>query len=132
VLFRSIQLNEDTIKEVLQELKTKDFANASRILVGTRYLIYGEAFSERAGTLHGLTICLARAEVQIIDLQTGRILFADSQTSRAPDLSELLAGKTALQNAGRKLAMKLLPHLIEQFPEIQKPKQPVTKARPPK
>ena len=44
-------------------------------------------------------------------------LIADRETGRAPDLSEHLAGKTALQKAGRTLAMRMLPKLIKQLPK---------------
>ena len=95
------------------EAAGKDLARLSRLLAGTRYLICGEAFSERGGTIHGLVVGVGRVELQIIDLQTGKILIADRETGRAPDLSEHLAGKTALQKAGRKLAMRMLPKLIK-------------------
>ena len=45
------------------------------------------------------------------------------ETARAPDLSEHLAGKTALQKAGRILAMKMLPKLIREFPPVAKGKK---------
>ncbi len=121
-----LKLTEETIKSVSSNLN--DYSNLRYLLADTRYLICGEAFSERSGQLHGLTICSARAEAQIVDLQTGKILFSDRQTARAPDLSEHLAGKTALQKAGRKLAMKLLPKLIEHFPSAAEEKTDETKA----
>jgi len=117
---RPLELSEETIRKVSAD--GKDFARLSRVLAGTRYLIRGEAFSERAGTVHGLIIGVARAEVQVIDLQTGKVLLADRQTARAPDLGEHLAAKTALQKAGRKIAMRMLPKLFEHFPPAPKPK----------
>ena len=94
----------------------KDFGQLARTLAGTRYLIYGEAFSEAAGTVAGMTVALARVEIQFIDLETGKVLLADRATARAADLAEHLAAKTALQKAARELAMKMLPKLYEQFP----------------
>lgn len=72
--------------------------------------------------MHGLTVCAARVEVQIIDLQTGKVILADSQTGRAPDLSEHLAAKTALQKAGHEAAMRVLPKLFKRFAPAPKPK----------
>ena len=87
-----------------------------KLLPGGRYLICGEAFSEEAEPLHGLVICSARAEVKIIDLKTGKIVLADRETASAPGLSSRVAGKTALQKCGRRLARRMLPKLIELFP----------------
>ncbi len=97
----------------------KDRARLGELLPGTRYLVYGEAFSENGGQVHGLVVGVARAEIQILDLQTNEILLADRATARAPDLSEHLAGKTALQKAGRELARKMLPALFARFPEAR-------------
>ena len=115
---KPVELSESAIKTACQDLK--DLARLSRLLAGTRYLICGEAFSERGGTIHGLIVGVGRVELQIIDLQSGKILIADRETGRAPDLSEHLAGKTALQKAGRKLAMRMLPKLIKQLPKVEK------------
>ena len=48
-----------------------------------------------------------------IDKATGRILFIDRQSTVAVDLSEQLAGKTALQDAGAKLTERMLPTLLK-------------------
>ena len=118
---KPVELSESAIKAAAHDLK--NIAHLSRLLAGTRYLICGEAFSERGGTVHELIVGVCRVELQIIDLQTGKILVADRETARAPDLSEHLAGKTALQKAGRKLAMRMLPKLIEQLPKVEKKKK---------
>jgi TolB-like protein len=82
-----------------------------------RYLICGEAFSEDGRELHGLFVSSARAEVKIVDLQTGKIILVDRATDHAPDLSARVAGKTALQKAGRALAIRMLPKLVDNFEE---------------
>lgn len=111
-----VVLSKSTADEVLKNLKEP--AKLKNLLGDVRYLICGEAFSEKADDkVHGLTVCAARAEVHIIDLQTGKILLSDKETARSPDLSENLAAKTALQKAARNLAMRLLPELIRQFPD---------------
>lgn len=82
---------------------------------GVRYLICGEAFSEDGRELHGLTVSSARAEVKIVDLRSGQIILVDRATDHAPDLSARVAGKTALQKAGRALAVRMLPKLVDRF-----------------
>lgn len=111
-------LTAETARNVASNVN--NYARVSQLLAGTRYLICGEAFSEPGGTVHGLSVGLARAEIQIIDLKSGKILFADRGKARAPDLAEHLAAKTALQKVGRKLAVKLLPKLIRQLPDAPK------------
>lgn len=93
-----------------------------RLFPMVRYLICGEAFSEYAEELHGMTICSARAEVKVVDLRTGTIVLADSETTHAPDLSERVAGKTALKRAGQRLARRMLPKLIERFDKASPPR----------
>lgn len=82
---------------------------------GVRYLICGEAFSEDGRELHGLVVSSARAEVKVVDLRSGKIILVDRATDHAPDLSARVAGKTALQKAGRTLALRMLPKLIDRF-----------------
>jgi TolB-like protein len=106
----------------------KDFTQLARTLAGTRYLVYGEAFSEAAGTVQGMTIALARVEIQIIDLESGKVLLADRATARAADLAEHLAAKTALQKAARELAAKMLPTLYAQFPAAKSGAEPAKPA----
>ena len=75
-------------------------------------IVVGEAFSEFALRTGDLVTCTARAEINAIDRHSGRILLADRATQRAVDLSELTAGKTALQKAGRKLALAIARTLV--------------------
>ena len=77
------------------------------------YVIVGEAFSEFALRTGDLVTCVARAEINVIDRKTGKIVLADRHTDRAVDLAEHLAGKTALQIAGRKLSLAVLEHFAE-------------------
>jgi len=74
-------------------------------------IIKGEAFSEYAAT-HGKLISVkARLEVKAVNPQTGEIIAADRQTTVAVDLTEQIAAKTALQQAGALLAERLLVKL---------------------
>lgn len=85
-------------------------------LVDADLVIVGEAFSEFALRTGELVTCAARAEINLIDRHTGRILLADRQTARAVDLAEVIAGKTALQIAGRRLAVAVCRKLLAYKP----------------
>ncbi len=75
--------------------------------------IEGEAFSEFGMRRGNLVSCRARVEVKVIERSTGKILAMDRETEVAVDLSESIAAKTALQNAGAKLAQRLAPILAK-------------------
>ncbi|MCD6050417.1 MAG: curli assembly protein CsgG [Verrucomicrobia bacterium] len=71
----------------------------------------GEAFSEfglRKGNLYS---CKARVEIKVVEKASGKILWADRQTSVGVDIAERTAAKTALQNAAAQLAERVLPKL---------------------
>ena len=72
------------------------------------YEITGEAFSERGIRLGNLISCKARVEVKVRDTRSGKLTVIDRQTTVAVDLSEQIAGKNALQDAGAKLAERIL------------------------
>jgi TolB-like protein len=77
-------------------------------------VITGEAFSEFAARIGNLISCSARAEINGIARRNGKIILAERDTTRAVDLSENIAGKTALQKAGRRLAIKVLEYFAEE------------------
>ena len=83
-------------------------------------LIAGEAFSEFAARIGNIVSCSARAEVNVVNRGDGKIAVADRTTVRAADLSEQIAGKKALQIAGRTLGIRLLEHFVETIPESKK------------
>jgi TolB-like protein len=75
-------------------------------------VIRGEGISE-VGVRHGNLVSVkARLEVTAVDRQTGEILAADRQTVVTIDLTEQIAGKTALQQAAAAVAERLLPRLV--------------------
>ena len=74
--------------------------------------ITGEAFSELAGRRGNLVSCRARAEIKVIRTDGGKLLLSDRQTDVAVDLAENVAGKTALENAARRLLERIVPRLL--------------------
>ncbi len=80
-------------------------------LEGVDLVVTGEAFSEYGARIGNLHSCLARAEINVIGRKEGKVVLADRSTTRAVDLAENIAGKTALQKAGRVLGTRILEHL---------------------
>src|SRR5207248_12049 len=85
--------------------------NWPRSLQSADLVITGKAFSEFAARIGNLVSCGARAEINVISRKDGKIILADRATTRDVDLSEGLAGKKALQKAGRALAVRILEEL---------------------
>lgn len=75
-------------------------------------LIEGQGFSEFATRRGDLISVKARLEVKAVDRKTGRVIAADRQTRVAVDLTEQVAGKSALQAAAADIAQRLLPKLV--------------------
>ncbi len=73
--------------------------------------ILGEAFSDFAMRKGNLVSCKARVEVKLRSKADGKLLAADRETTVAVNLSEQIAGKAALAEAGAELAERLLPKL---------------------
>jgi hypothetical protein len=84
-------------------------------------VLVGEGFSEYA-TRHGNLISVkARLEVKAVQLATGRVLAIDRQVAVEVDLTEQIAGKSALQEAAAEIAERMLPKIVE--PVTQKKKK---------
>lgn len=90
-------------------------------------VVVGEAFSEFGVRTGDLVTCVGRAEVNLIDRKSGKIVLADRQTRRAVDLGEAAAGKTALQAAGRKLGLAVAATLVD---HTSQPPPPARKETP--
>jgi TolB-like protein len=102
-----------------------------------KILIIGEGFSEFAARHGNLVSVKARLEVKAVDATTGRVLAIDRQTSVEVDLTEQIAGKTALQAAAAEIAVRLLPKIVEpapakKAPPKKSPKKPAPKKAAPK
>ena len=77
--------------------------------------IVGEGFSEFAGRRGNLISVKARLEVKAVDPDTGRVVAVDRQTSVEVDLTEQIAGKTALQKAAADIAERMLPKVVNSW-----------------
>lgn len=73
--------------------------------------ITGEAFSAFGLRKGNLVSCKSRIELQARRRSDGAILLTDRQTSVAADITEQTAAKTALENAARDLAARLVERL---------------------
>jgi hypothetical protein len=73
--------------------------------------ISGEAFSALGLRKGNLISCKSRIELTARQRSDGKILHTDRQTSVAVDITEQTAAKTALENAARALAARLLAKL---------------------
>ncbi|MBN1974855.1 MAG: hypothetical protein JW787_14540 [Sedimentisphaerales bacterium] len=87
---------------------TKDYS-----LAGVDIVITGEGFSEFGTRINGLVSCSARLEAQATKKEDHKIISTERTTKRAVDLSEAIAAKTALQAAGRELAIKTIEKIAE-------------------
>jgi hypothetical protein len=76
-------------------------------------LLTGEGMSEFA-TRHGNLVSVkARVELKAVDRKSGKVLAADRQTVVLVDLTEQVAGKSALQEAAARLAERVLPRIVK-------------------
>ncbi|MHC4061490.1 MAG: CsgG/HfaB family protein [Planctomycetota bacterium] len=102
------------------DVKEKAGESEDPYLKDADIVVTGEGFSEFGTRIGGLVSCLARLEVQATERKSHRIIASERTTRRAVDLSEAIAGKTALQAAGHELAIKLIEELASQMSDIQK------------
>ena len=85
---------------------------------GAEVIIVGEAFSEFAtsgGVLGSMISCRARVEARAIRTDTGEIIAADGKHAAGIDISENMAGKKALQNAGGQLGDYLITQILSRW-----------------
>jgi hypothetical protein len=83
---------------------------------GVEVTITGEAFSEFAARIGNLYSCTDRVEIKVTNVADKTLRVSDRDSSRAVDLAENLAAKTALQKSGRVLGIRILEHFAETLP----------------
>jgi len=76
-------------------------------------ILTGEGFSEFAMRHGNLVSVKARLEIKAVDRQTDKVIATDRQTAVVVDLTEQIAGKSALQKAAADIAERLLPKLAQ-------------------
>lgn len=74
-------------------------------------LIVGEGFSEFGARHNDLISVKGRLEIKATSTASGKVLAADRQTEIVVDVSERIAGKSALQQAAAAIAQRLLPKI---------------------
>jgi len=77
-------------------------------------VITGEGISEFAARHGNLISVRARLEVKIVERRSNKLIAIYRQASIGVDLSEQIAGKSALQEAAALAAEQLLPKLLDQ------------------
>jgi TolB-like protein len=80
-------------------------------------IITGEGIISSSGRVGGMVSVRARLELRAVERASGRVLVADRQTTVAVDLSEQLAGSSALQDAAARLAERVLPECVVPTPK---------------
>lgn len=78
---------------------------------GADIVIVGEAFSEYAKGLNNMVSCRARVEAKAIITNSARVLATEGFHGSGLDISEVIAGKTALKKAGAQIADYFLVQL---------------------
>lgn len=78
---------------------------------GADIVIVGEAFSEYGKGLNNMVSCRARVEAKAIITNSARVLATEGFHGSGLDISEVIAGKTALKKAGAQIADYFLAQL---------------------
>jgi len=111
-----MKMDQAQAKKIFSGLKTSAEYAAKK---GVDVLLYGEAVSEQAAGLGDFEGCRGRVELKAIVTKSEEILCADSAEAGATDLSEVVAGKKAIQQAANRLADKFLYTLAEKWNKKQ-------------
>jgi len=113
-------LNSESLSPTARALQAsakpaREFRTAAALAraKGADVLIHGEAISERGTSIDDFKGCRARVELAAIDTRTERVLLATSREAGATDLSEVIAGKKAVQAAIEELLDSFLFDLAD-------------------
>lgn len=113
--FTIIEVDRKTTSKWARDFQKDPMKPIPPDFAGVDIAITGEGFSEFGARIGGLVSCLARLEVQATDCRSHRMIASERTTRRAVDLSEAIAGKTALQAAGHELAIKLIENIAQEI-----------------
>ena len=86
-------------------------------------IITGEGISEFATRQGNLISVKARLELKATDRATAKVLAADRQVTVAVDLTEQIAGKSALQQAALDIAVRMLPKVVGHWNKLAEEKK---------
>ena len=114
---------ETEIRSLLQNCGFTVIGPEDAKSANAEYDVIGEAFSEFSARIGNLISCAARAEITIKSRSDGKIIFSSKATTRAADLGENIAGKTALQKAGHTLGVEVLDSFSKILPLIAQPEK---------
>ena len=114
-------VKENELADWARDIKDNETSAWPRSVADADIIITGEAFSEFASRIGNLVSCSARAEINLIRRVDGQVALANRVTTRSVDLSEHIAGKKALQKAGRKLGLVILKHLAKTLAPAEGP-----------
>ena len=109
--------------DVLYKLEKEEDITAAAALAfksGADILVIGEAFSEKGsststsvgGINTNIYTSAARVDVKVIKASNGQILIADSETAKAADTADNIAGKKAVDAAALKLSQRITTQLV--------------------
>ncbi len=117
--FAVMDVKQNELADWARDWKNRRHKPWPRSLDRVDVVVTGEAFSEYAARIGNIISCAARAEVNVISRKDGRIIIADRSVARAVDLSENIAGRKALQKAGRTIGIDILRYFAENQPAVQ-------------
>jgi TolB-like protein len=107
------------------ETKHNNLEPSPQDIVGVDIVITGKGFSEYGTRIGGLVSCAARLEVQVMDRNSKQVIASERTTRRAVDLSDGIAGKTALQAAAHELAIKAIESIADTLIKNQEVQTPL-------
>lgn len=82
---------------------------------GAEVIIIGEAFSEPLGSIGGMVSSRARVDARVIKIDTGEIMAADGKQASGIDITEVVAGKKAIQKAAEDIADYMIEEILAKW-----------------
>lgn len=82
---------------------------------GAEVIIIGEAFSEPLGSVGGMVSSRARIDARVIKIDTGEIIVADGKQASGIDITEVVAGKKAIEKAAEDMADYMIEEILAKW-----------------